>query len=97
MALEAAEPDPTLISVIAVAPPLKHFDTRILAGLATPKLFLQGTADDICNPRKLQEVYPSVAGPKPLVWIEGAGHFFEQYLPDLKAAIRANQAFLGIL
>jgi alpha/beta superfamily hydrolase len=96
MALEAAQRDPALISVTTVAPPLEHFNTAILAKLVTPKLFLQGTADDICSPTALQELYPSIAEPKQLIWLEGAGHFFEQHLSGLKAAILANQSFLGL-
>jgi alpha/beta superfamily hydrolase len=97
MALEAAQRDPALISVTAVAPPLKYINTAILAMPATPKLFVQGTTDDICNPRVLQELYPSIPEPKQLVWLEGAGHFFEQHFSGLKAAIVANRAFLGLL
>jgi len=96
MALEAARRDPLLISVILVAPPLTYFDSTILADLATSKLFLQGTDDEICNLETLQSLFPSFAGPKDLVLLRGAGHFFNGQLTELKAEILAKRGFLGI-
>jgi hypothetical protein len=97
MALEAAHRDPTLISVIAVAPPLKYINATILRKLSMPKLFLQGTSDEICVPAILQDLYPSVANPKELVLLEGASHFFEGHLSELKSEIMVRRKFLGIL
>jgi len=97
MALEAALRDPTLISVVAVSPPLQYFHAKILAQLSVPKLFLQGAEDRICVPEVLRGLYPSVADPKELVLLERAGHFFEGHLTRLKTEIMARQKFLGIL
>ena len=96
MALEAARRDPSLISVIAVAPPLKYINATILRKLSIPKLFLQGTADEICVPEALQDLYPSIADPKELVLLEGASHFFEGHLSELRAEIMARRRFLGL-
>jgi alpha/beta superfamily hydrolase len=97
MALEAALRDSTLISVIAVSPPLKYFHAAVLAKLTVPKLLLQGTDDRICVPEAVQSLYPSVADPKELVLLEGAGHFFDGHLTKLKTEIMARRKFLGIL
>ncbi len=96
MALEAVRQDSTLISVIAVAPPLKYFNPSPLTKLSTPKLFLQGSAAEICDPQAVGEIYPSIAQPKDLVLFERAGHFFEGRLVELKAAIADRRSFLGI-
>ena len=96
MALEAANRDPSLISVIAAAPPLRYFNVAILTKFTMPKLFLQGTNDEICVPEDLQSLYPSVAEPKKLTLVEGAGHFFDGHLPDLKAEILRCRIFLAL-
>jgi alpha/beta superfamily hydrolase len=96
MALEAALRDSTLISVIAVSPPLKYFHATVLAELTVPKLFLQGMDDRICVPEALQSLYPSVADPKELVLLEGAGHFFDGHLTELKAKIMGYLGFLRL-
>jgi uncharacterized protein len=96
MAIEAVRADASLISVTAVAPPLKHLQSAILISMSAPKLFLQGSADNICCPEDLQAIYPMIAEPKSLVMIEGAGHFFEGRLPQFKAAIAAHSSFLGL-
>ena len=96
MALEAALQDSTLMSVVAVSPPLQNFHAA-LAQLTVPKLFLQGTDDRICLPDVLQGLFPSFADPKELVLLEQAAHFFEGHLNKLKAEIMARRKFLRIL
>lgn len=96
IALQAAYRDPLLASVTAVAPSFKFFDPACLVSLAAPKLFLQGTADDICPPEDLRRLYPAFLPPKSVAWIEGAGHFFNLQLDALKASIAEHRQFLGM-
>jgi uncharacterized protein len=96
IAVEASAMDRDLASLVAVAPPFKYFDPNLLQQISIPKLFLQGTADEICPADQLQELSPSFAEPKALVLLEQAGHFFSGYLAALKGAISAHRTLLGI-
>ena len=96
IALEAAKRDSTLISVCAVCPPFQYFDPAFLDRLTIPKLFLQGKADTICPVERLQNLFPSFANPKEVVWFEGADHFFAHRLEDLKKSISSRQSFLRL-
>ena len=94
MAIEAAARETRLASLTAIAAPFRRFDPSLLTGLSIPKLFLQGTADEICPASELQRLFPSFAEPKQMVLFEGAGHFFDDHLTDLKNAIATQRAFL---
>jgi hypothetical protein len=96
IAMEAANRDHRLASLTTVAPPFKYIEPTFLADLVMPKLFLQGTADDICSPEELRRHYPTVSPPKEVVWFEGAGHFFAHQLDALKAAIAKHRQLLGL-
>lgn len=54
-----------------------------------PKLFVSGGRDQFGPRTKLEELVASVAEPKKLVVIEGADHFFEGRLRELREAIEA--------
>ena len=96
IAIEAFRSDLHLASLTAVAPPFKYFDPRVLQTLRRPKLFLQGTADDLCPVEELQAWFPTFADPKAQVLFEGAGHFFANHLADLRKAITEHQLLLGL-
>jgi uncharacterized protein len=96
MAIEAAARETRLASLTAVAVPFRRFDSSLLTELFNPKLFLQGTADELCPASELQQLFPSFAEPKEIVMFEGAGHFFDNHLTDLKNAIVTHKAFLGL-
>jgi alpha/beta superfamily hydrolase len=96
IAVEAFRSDFDLASLTAVAPPFKYFDPKILQTLKRPKLFLQGTADDLCPVEELQAWFPWFAEPKAQVLFEGAGHFFNNHLADLRKTIAEHQLLLGL-
>lgn len=96
IAIEAARIDSSLASLTAVAPSLKHLDPLFLHELRVPKLFLQETADEICPAKDLQALFPSFADPKALVLFEGAGHFFDGHLVELRKAITEHRVLLGL-
>jgi len=54
-----------------------------------PKLFVSGARDQFGPRAKLEELVASAPGPKRLVLIEGADHFFEGRLRELREAIEA--------
>ena len=54
---------------------------------AKPKLFISGARDQFGPRTKLEQLVASVPEPKKLVLIEGADHFFEGRLRELREAI----------
>ena len=54
---------------------------------AKPKLFVSGARDQFGPRAKLEALVASVPEPKKLVVIEGADHFFEGRLRELREAI----------
>ena len=58
-----------------------------LRDCAKPKLFVSGARDQFGPRGKLEELVASVPEPKKLVVIEGADHFFEGRLRELREAI----------
>jgi hypothetical protein len=73
--------------VILIAPPVSRSDFGILRTTTVPKLVIQGTADEICDPAVLEPEFARWAEPKQLVRIEGAGHFFDRHLGALAATL----------
>jgi len=64
---------------------LYRFD--FLHDCAKPKLFVSGARDQFGPRTKLEELVASIPGPKKLVVIEGADHFFAGRLRELRQAI----------
>ena len=60
-----------------------------LRDCAKPKLFVSGARDQFGPRAKLEALVASVPEPKKLVVIEGADHFFEGRLRELREAIEA--------
>jgi alpha/beta superfamily hydrolase len=54
-----------------------------------PKLFVSGDRDQFGPRAKLEELVRSLPEPKRLVMIEGADHFFEGRLRELRETIEA--------
>jgi alpha/beta superfamily hydrolase len=83
--LAAGEPD--VERLILVAPPVHTQTFEEMRTLATPKLVVQGTGDEICRPENLERVWPEWAEPRRLVRVPGASHFFDRQLGELAEAI----------
>lgn len=84
--LAASEPD--VERLVLIAPPVHTQTFEEMRTLATPKLVVQGTGDEICRPENLERVWPEWAEPKRLVRVPGASHFFDRRLGELADAIR---------
>jgi alpha/beta superfamily hydrolase len=69
------------------APRVYTYD--FLRDCAKPKLFVSGARDQFGPRSKLAELMASLPEPKKLVLIEGADHFFEGRLRELRDAIEA--------
>jgi uncharacterized protein len=67
----------------------RTYPFEFLRDCAKPKLFVSGARDQFGPRAKLEELVASVPEPKELVLIEGADHFFEGRLRELREAIEA--------
>jgi len=95
--LRAACPDPRVRAVIGVGTPVgpvvaesevpRTYTFEFLQHCAKPKLFVSGARDQFGPRAKLEALVASAAEPKKLVLIEGADHFFEGRLRELRDAI----------
>ena len=92
--LRAACPDPRVKAVIGLGIPVVPADERsyefdFLQDCRKPKLFVSGARDQFGPPTKLREVVAALPEPKKLILIEGADHFFEGRLRELREAVAA--------
>ena len=97
--LRAACPDSRVKAVIAVGTPVgpvvansqvpRTYTFDFLRECAKPKLFISGGRDQFGPRSKLEELVASIPEPKKLVIIEGADHFFEGRLRELRETIEA--------
>ena len=65
------------------------YDFEFLRDCAKPKLFVSGDRDQFGPRAKLEQVVAALPEPKKLVIVEGADHFFEGRLRELREAIEA--------
>lgn len=90
--LRAACADSRVRALIGLGLPVSPIDDRSynfssLESCAKPKLFVSGDRDQFGTPAQLKALVESVPGPKKLVLIAGADHFFEGRLRELREAI----------
>jgi len=90
--LTAACPDLRVKAAIALGLPLtpiddRRYDYSFLRTCAKPKLFVSGGADQFASSTELQELVDGLPPPKKLVLIEGADHFFEGRLREVRETI----------
>lgn len=86
--LRACCPDARVQALIALGTPVevegRAYQYNFLLACAKPKLFLSGDRDPFGPRDILESVVQRAAAPKQLVFIEGAGHFFEKKLSELR-------------
>jgi alpha/beta superfamily hydrolase len=89
--LRAACPDPRVVALISLGTPVqveeRGYGYGFLQECSTPKLFVSGARDQFGPRAQLQALVASVPEPKKLVLIEGADHFFEGRLAEIRRAI----------
>ena len=90
--LRVACADARVAAVIGLGLPVDAIDDRVydfefLRGCMKPKLFVSGDRDQFGPRAKLQRVVEALPEPKKLVIVEGADHFFEGRLRELREAI----------
>ena len=89
--LRAACPDPRVAALVALGTPITA-DDRIytyehLATCAKPKLFVSGENDQFASRQQLEAVVATMAEPKSFILIQGADHFFDGHLKQMRAAV----------
>ena len=86
--LRAACPDARVQALISLGTPVevegRAYQYNFLQACPKPKLFLSGDRDPFGPKPILEEVVMRAAPPKRLVFIEGAGHFFEKKLGEVR-------------
>jgi hypothetical protein len=92
--LTAACPDPRVKFCIALGLPVvpldeRRYDFGFLSSCIQPKLFMSGTRDQFAPRAELERVIEAAAAPKKLVLVEGADHFFEGRLREVRENIEA--------
>jgi uncharacterized protein len=90
--LRVACPDARVQAVIGLGLPVDAIDDRVyefafLRECLKPKLFVSGDRDQFGPQAKLVRVVEALPEPKKLVIVEGADHFFEGRLRELREAI----------
>jgi uncharacterized protein len=95
--LRAGCPDPRVQAVVGVGTPVapvaeateqpREYSFDFLRECAKPKLFVSGARDQFGPRAKLEALVGSMPEPKKLVLIEGADHFFEGRLREMRQAI----------
>jgi alpha/beta superfamily hydrolase len=87
--LEVGVDDDRVQRLISIGTPVDKYDFNFLAQCRKPILFVHGEHDEYGNLDKLRELVGRVAThcEAELQVIEGAGHFFDDQLEELKAAI----------
>jgi len=97
--LRAACPDARVKAVIGVGTPVvpvaadtevpRTYEFDFLCECAKPKLLVSGARDQFGPRAKLEALFAQLPEPKKLVVVEGADHFFEGRLSELRGAIEA--------
>jgi alpha/beta superfamily hydrolase len=90
--LAAACPDARVKAVIGLGVPVAAIDGRsydfgFLQTCVKPKLLVSGSRDQYGSKAQLEGLVESLPEPKKLVIVEGADHFFEGRLRELREAI----------
>ena len=90
--LRVACPDARVEAVIGLGLPVATIDDRIydfefLRNCVKPKLFISGDRDRFGPRAKLEKLVEALPEPKKLVIVEGADHFFEGRLRELRDGI----------
>jgi alpha/beta superfamily hydrolase len=85
--LEVGVADEHVARLISIGTPVDKYDFSFLAQCRKPILFVQGDADEYGDVERLRELAAKLDAPVQLSVIKGAGHFFDDQLDELKAAI----------
>jgi alpha/beta superfamily hydrolase len=86
--MEVGLNDSRVTRLISIGTPVDKYDFNFLEACRKPILFVHGEHDEYGNVERLRELVAKIKGPAELRVIEGAGHFFDDQLNELKRAIK---------
>ncbi|HEX9760547.1 MAG TPA: alpha/beta family hydrolase [Candidatus Acidoferrales bacterium] len=86
--LRVACTDARVTEVVGLGIPVNSSDLSYLRGCHKPKLFIHGSRDQYGAREKVESLVDSLPGPKRLVIVEGADHFFAGKLERVGEALR---------
>jgi uncharacterized protein len=81
--------DARVTRLIGLGLPVDNVDMGYLQECSKPKLILQGAEDQFGSRANLESLFAALPGPKRLVFVDGADHFFKGKLDEVSAAIGA--------
>jgi uncharacterized protein len=85
--------DPDVAALIGLGLPVhaegRDYHYEFLRGCTQPTLFISGTKDQYGPVAKVEAAVALAAGPKQMVWISDADHFFAGKLDEVRAAMIA--------
>jgi hypothetical protein len=87
VSLAVAARDARVRAVFALGLPLRMADPAVLAGVAQPRLFVQGENDAFGSGEALRALVEPLPPPRELVVVRGADHFFTGHLDALQGAV----------
>jgi uncharacterized protein len=79
--------DPRVTDLIGLGIPVNASDLTYLRTCANPKLIIQGENDEFGSRQNVESLFATLTGPKRLVIVQGADHFFQGKLGEIGAAI----------
>ena len=85
--LRVGAEDARVVALVGLGLPTIDSDYSYLRGVTKPKLILQGTRDPYGRREDVQAVFDSLSEPKQIHWVEGAEHFFQARLQEVRDAI----------
>jgi len=78
--------------LMAAGFPTRWGEPDYLRVCTVPKIFVQSTNDQYGPRAELEAMYPAIADPKQLYWVEAADHFFAGALEELEDRVVAAAA-----
>jgi len=75
--------------VLAVGFAARLGPAEYLGACGVPKIFVQSTHDEFTPRAELERLFAVMAGPKRLIWVEAADHFFAGALDEFEKQVRA--------
>jgi alpha/beta superfamily hydrolase len=85
--LEVGVADERVARLISIGTPVDKYDFGFLEQCRKPILFVQGDRDEFGDVERLRDLAAKIKAPVEFQIIKGAGHFFDDQLDELKAAI----------
>jgi alpha/beta superfamily hydrolase len=87
--LQAGCADARVAALVGLGIPVNDSDFSYLRECVKPKLFVQGDRDQFGSAARVEAVFAELPGPKKLVFVGDADHFFTGHLDEMAAALDA--------